>query len=243
MPVKHVWNHRKALGRIKLCHWRTFVPKHEDLSIQSGVAFDCRFRHKLDFWREKMGARTLARLTTIWILLLAIVTLRPHAGLAADLTAFGGIQHAGNLTLQSAQNGTTTLVQNFDPKTFGVFGVRLSHGKVVGGEYTAAYAPNFISSSSHAWIFHSNARVQIPVEFVKPYATAGVGFLNSSGTANALGTEFLFNYGGGANFMVGPLGFNFDVRGYTVPSAHVSGFTIQNRLNFIQTSVGAVLHF
>jgi len=191
-----------------------------------------------------MEAHALARMARRSIALLALFVLFPFAGSAADLTLFGGIQHPGHLTVQSAQGGTTNIVQNFDPKTFGVFGLRLSHGKVLGGEYTAAYAPNFISSDNHAWIFHSNARVQIPIKLIKPYGTAGVGFLNSAGSSvTALGTEFLFNYGGGANFIIGPLGVNLDVRGYTVPNVHVSGFTIQNKLNFIQTSVGAVFHF
>ncbi len=178
-----------------------------------------------------------------WSFVMLVIGLFSIPANATDLTLFGGIQNAGELTVETAQSGTTNLVQNFDPKTFGVFGVRLGHGKVFGGEYTAEYAPNFISSDSHAWIFHGNARFQIPIPVLKPYATAGVGLLNSSGSVTSLGTEFLFNYGGGVNFTVGPLGANFDVRGYTAPSVHVSGFTLQNNLNFIQVSAGVVFVF
>jgi hypothetical protein len=176
-----------------------------------------------------------------WSLVMVVIGLFSIPANATDLTLFGGMQHAGDLTVETAQSGATNLVQNFDPKTFGVFGVRLGHGKVIGGEYTLEYAPNFVSSENHAWIVHGNARVQIPIPVLKPYATGGVGFLNSSGNSvTALGTEFLFNYGGGVNFTIGPLGANFDVRGYTAPSVHVSGFTLQNNLNFIQVSAGVV---
>ena len=176
-----------------------------------------------------------------WSLVLVVISLFSIPASATDITLFGGMQHAGDLTVESAQSGSENLVQNFDPKTFGVFGVRFGHGKVIGGEYTAEYAPNFVTSDSHAWIFHSNLRVQIPIAALKPYATGGVGFLNSSGNSvTSLGTEFLFNYGGGVNLTFGPLGANFDVRGYTAPSVHVTGYTIQNNLNFIQVTAGVV---
>ena len=163
---------------------------------------------------------------------------------ATDLTLFGGFQNPGDLSVSSAQSGSENLIQNFDPKTFGVFGLRLGHGRVFGGEYTAAYAPNFINSDSHAWIFHGNLRGQIPIKVLKPYATAGVGLLNSSGNSRtSLGTEFLFNYGGGINFTIGPLGANFDVRGYTVPNVHVAGFVIQDNLDFVQVTAGIVFAF
>jgi len=176
-----------------------------------------------------------------WSFVIAVIVLFSIPASATDFTLFGGMQRAGDLTVQTAQSGTTNLVQNFDPKTFGVFGARLGHGKVIGGEYTAEYAPNFVSSDSHAWIFHGNARFQIPIPALKPYATAGVGALHSSGNpVTSLGTEFLVNYGGGVNFTVGPLGANFDVRGYTAPNVHAAGFTLQNNLNFIQVSAGVV---
>jgi hypothetical protein len=85
----------------------------------------------------------------------------------ADVTIFGGIQHQGQLTLQSAPGTTSSFVQTFDPKTFGVFGGRLSHGSVIGGEHTLAYAPNFIQSGNNAFIYHSNFRVQAPLPVVK----------------------------------------------------------------------------
>lgn len=176
-----------------------------------------------------------------WALATGITILFSVSASATDITVFGGTQHTGDLTLESAQSGGTNLVQNFDPKTFGVFGLRFSHGKVIGGEYTIEYAPNFINSDSHAWLTHANARFQIPIKVLRPYATGGVGLLDSSGNSiTSLGTEFLFNYGGGVNFTVGPLGVNFDVRGYTAPNVHVYGFTIQDNLNFVQVTAGIV---
>jgi hypothetical protein len=160
---------------------------------------------------------------------------------ATDLTIFGGMQKAGDFSVSTAQSGGTELIRNFDPKTFGVFGLRIGHGKVLGGEYTTAYAPNFVDSNSHAWIVHGNLRAQIPIKVLKPYATGGIGFVNSSGNSvTSLGTEFLFNYGGGINLTFGPIGANFDVRGYTLPSVHVAGFTIQENLNFVQATAGIV---
>lgn len=188
-----------------------------------------------------MKANTMLRILGRLSFVLVVISLFSISASATDFTIFGGMQHAGDLTIETAQSGSTNLVQNFDPKTFGVFGVRIGHGKVIGGEYTTAYAPNFINSDSHAWIFHTNVRVQIPIPVVKPYATGGVGLLNSSGNSvTSLGTEFLYNYGGGVNLTIGPLGANFDVRGYTAPNVHVSGFTIQNNLNFIQVTAGVV---
>ena len=169
----------------------------------------------------------------------------PLVANAADVTLFGGIQHTGDITFKSALSSSSGLIGNLTPGTFGVFGARVAHGHLFGGEYTGEYAPNFISSDNHAWIFHGNLRVQIPyAKVIRPYGTAGIGLLNSSGNSStSLGTEFLFNYGGGIIFSIGPVGLNFDVRGYTVPSAHISGVELQNNINFVQPTVGLVISF
>ena len=49
---------------------------------------------------------------------------------ASDLTLFGAAQHQGQLTLQSATQ-TATTVGNFNPATFGVFGLRVGHGRMI----------------------------------------------------------------------------------------------------------------
>src|SRR5262245_28439486 len=93
---------------------------------------------------------------------------------ATDLTLFGAAQHQGQLTLRSATQNATT-VGNFNPATFGVFGLRLGHGRMFGGEHTFAYAPNFIDSRLKALITNSDVLIQVPLPKVHPYATAGVG--------------------------------------------------------------------
>ena len=161
-----------------------------------------------------------------------------------DLTVYGGIQHAGKLTFESAPDSGTNLIRNFDPKTFGVFGARFSHGRVLGGEHSAGYAPNFIDSESKAFLYHSNLQVQAPLPVVKPYGTAGVGLVHSWGDSlSSFGTKFAFNYGGGVKVIAGPIGVNMDIRGYAVPKIRVAGFSNSDRMDFVQVTAGIVFHF
>src|SRR5262245_9133047 len=97
---------------------------------------------------------------------------------ASDLAAFVGLQHQEKLTLSSGVAGASSVT--FDPRNFGVFGVRFSHAKVIGGEHTFAYAPNFIESQTKAFIYNSNLLIQVPTPKVKPYATAGLGVVFTS---------------------------------------------------------------
>jgi hypothetical protein len=175
--------------------------------------------------------------------LILIVSISSNAAIL-DLTAFGGFQNPGKLTFESAPGQAGNLIANFDPKTFGVFGARFGHGGLIGGEHTLAYSPNFLDSNTHAYIYHSNLRVMPTIAFVKPYATAGVGVVATSGNTIAdIGTKFGFNYGGGVTF-AGPLiGVNLDVRGYAVPKVSVAGYTTQPRLDFLQASAGITFHF
>ena len=176
-------------------------------------------------------------------LLILIASISSHAALL-DVTFFGGFQNPGKLTLETAPGNANNLITNFDPKTFGVFGARFGHGGLIGGEHTLAYAPNFLDSNTHAFIYHSNLRIQPSFGFVKPYATAGVGLVATGGDSIAdFGTKFGFNYGGGVSLYAGPLGANFDVRGYAVPKITVAGYVTQPRLDFIQASAGLSLRF
>jgi hypothetical protein len=176
-------------------------------------------------------------------LLICIVAL-PSVAEGLDVTLFGGIQHAGKLTFQSAPGSASNLIQNFDPKTFGVFGARFGHGKFFGGEHTLEFAPNFVDSKSKAVIYHSNLRIQPSLSFVKPYATAGIGMIHSGGSSlSSFGTKFAFNYGGGATLAAGPIGVNLDLRGYAVPKISISGFTGQKRMDFVQATAGISFRF
>lgn len=184
--------------------------------------------------------RSVSQLTLATLLILLVSV----SSQAMDLTAFGGFQDPGKLTFETAPGSASNLVQHFDPKTFGVFGARFGHGGLIGGEHTLAYAPNFLDNKTHSVIYHSNLRIQPTISFVKPYATAGVGVVYTGGDSIAsFGAKFAFNYGGGVTLTGGPLGFNLDVRGYSVPQISIAGFTTQERLDFIQASAGISFHF
>ncbi len=176
----------------------------------------------------------------------------------SDLTIFGAAQHQGKLTLQSATQ-TATTTSNFDPTTFGVFGVRFSHGKIIGGEHTLAYAPNFISSNSKAFIYNSDLLLQAPLPKIRPYGTVGLGWIftwskDQSGrpALGDIGNKFAINYGGGVKvFPAGPVGVRFDIRGYTLPSVKFTlpvrfppaGYTQSQSVNFIEYGFGVVFKF
>ncbi len=176
-------------------------------------------------------------------LLICVVSLTSNAAIL-DLTAFGGFQNPGKLTFETAPGSATNLIQNFDPKTFGVFGARFGHGGLIGGEHTLAYAPKFLNSDTYAVIYNSNLRVMPTISFVKPYATAGIGLVATGGNSIAdFGTKFGFNYGGGVTLTGAVVGLNLDVRGYAVPKVSVVGYTTQPRLDFLQASAGITFHF
>jgi len=188
---------------------------------------------------------TSRHISRVLVATLAIVffSLPSHAE-GFDATLFGGIQHPGKLTFETAPGSASNLVKNFNPKTFGVFGIRLGHGKVIGGEHTLEYSPNFIDSDSKAVIYHSNLRIQAPLPVFKPYATAGIGMVHSGGNSlSSFGTKFAFNYGGGLSIAGGPIGVNMDLRGYAVPQIKVVGFTGQKRMDFIQATAGINFRF
>jgi hypothetical protein len=156
---------------------------------------------------------------------------------AYDVTLFGGVHHQGKLTLSSGVQQASNVT--FDPRNFGVFGARFGHGRVVGGEHTLAYTPNFIDSQTKAVIYNSNLLIQAPLPKVKPYATVGLGSIFTSGdTITDVGNKFAINYGGGLKILpAGPVGVRLDVRGYTVPSVQ------DQTLNIIEVSVGVVFAF
>jgi len=181
----------------------------------------------------------------------------------SDLTIFGAAQHQGQLTLQGATQ-TATITSNLNPQTFGVFGIRYGHGKMIGGEHTLAYAPNFIDTSGRAFFYHSNLRVQVPFPMITPYGTAGLGTIftwtkDQTATPTGLadiGTKFAINYGGGGKVLPkGPVGVQFDIRGYTLPSVSfnlpiagvpIAGQTIKTSnqsLSFFQYGFGVVFNF
>jgi opacity protein-like surface antigen len=174
------------------------------------------------------------------VLSLILVAVPLHAN---DVTLFGGLQHQGKLTLSSGAQSASNVT--FDPRNFGAFGIRIGHGRVVGGEHTFAYAPNFIESQTKAIIYNSNLLVQVPTPKVQPYVTAGFGGVFTSGdNIRDYGKKWAFNYGGGLKiFPTGPVGARFDVRGYSIPDIKTQTLTVGETLNIIEVSVGVVFKF
>jgi opacity protein-like surface antigen len=177
-----------------------------------------------------------------------------------DATLFGAAQHQGKLTLQSAQ-ATASSFSNFNPGTFGSFGLRFSHGRIIGSEHTIAYAPNFLTADSKAIILNSDVLLQAPVPKITPYLTAGLGTVYSWGSDSAgrpaigkIGAKFAVNYGGGIKiFPGGPVGVRFDIRGYAIPDVHFNlpsltnpTATVQSQsqtLNMLEAGIGVVFKF
>ena len=171
---------------------------------------------------------------TIGSFLLVFLMLSLPAS-AGDFTLFGGVQHPGNITLRDSASSVANQLRN--PINVGVMGLRGGHGGVWGGEYTLAYAPNFLDSNSKAFIVNSNVRIQAPTPIVRPYATAGFGWVFTSGEGvSDIGTKFAVNYGGGVKIFA-PVGLRIDVRGYSVPSVQ------DQTLNLVEVSLGVVFGF
>lgn len=170
----------------------------------------------------------------------ALILFTQPAAAESDLYLFGGAQDPGKVTLNKALSGGSVGSQLItDPTSVGVFGARVGHGKAWGGEFTFAYAPNFLDSNSKAVIYNSDLRVLIPLPVIQPYGVVGVGAITSWGSgASDIGTRFAINYGGGVRIIpAGPIGVQFDVRGYTIPS-------VQDQvLNIAEVSAGIVIRF
>jgi opacity protein-like surface antigen len=180
------------------------------------------------------------------LLALLVSTIKvPAFATDIDITAFGGIQRQGKLTLTSAPSSTVNLIRTINGTNFGVFGARIGHGHIFGGEHTIAYSPNFITADTKALIYNSNVLVQAPLPVVRPYGTAGIGLIHTSGDNTSLGvfgTKFALNYGGGFKFLPsGPVGMRVDIRGYSIPSTEFKLFQSESqRIDFLEVSVGVI---
>src|SRR5262249_34462552 len=178
-----------------------------------------------------------------FLTLLVFLVNVPAFAAEIDITGFGGINRQGTLTLRSAPSTSLNLIRTINSTNFGVFGVRLGHGRVFGGEHTLAFSPNFIDADTKAIIFNSNVLVQAPLPVVRPYGTAGLGFIHTWGDSlGVFGTRLAVNYGGGVKFMPsGPVGVRVDVRGYSIPSTEFRIFrTESQRIDYLEASVGIV---
>lgn len=185
---------------------------------------------------------------TLSILLCCIGILFAAAFLqAGELVLYGGSQKPGKLTFSDLSEIPGDVLEG---TWGGTFGLRLSAGKIIGLEQNISFSPRFAVSGVHAFQTDTNLILQAPGKVV-PYATAGIGYIRTWGQdaypedldpakilafAFNIGNKFAFNYGGGIKIrrLLGPMGFHFDVRGYTVPSAR------DDSLNFVQMSAGPV---
>jgi len=165
----------------------------------------------------------------------------PALAQSNDITFFAGAQFPGSINLRNALSTGVSGTQDIlsDPTNSGVFGLRIGHGRVFGGEHTLAFTSKFLDSDSKSFIYNSNVRIQAPLPVVKPYVTGGLGTVVSWGSGvSDLGAKFAFNYGGGLKLIpAGPVGINVGVRGYSIPK--VQGQT----LNLTEVSVGIVIAF
>jgi len=185
----------------------------------------------------------LSALLLVGVIFLSMVSSL-HAG---DFIIYGGFQKPGKIAFSSIPGVPSDLLNG---DFGGTLGVRLSAGRIVGFEQNISFSPRFAKPEVKAFQMDSNLLVQAPGKIV-PYGTAGIGFVTTWGKdlpttqdpaqiaafAFNFGTKFSVNYGGGIKVrrLLGPLGFNIDLRGYTVPDLY------NGKLNFIQTSFGAVL--
>ena len=166
---------------------------------------------------------------------------------AGEAVIYGGSQKPGSLSFSALSEVPGDLLQG---DWGGTFGARFSAGKVFGMEQNISFSPQFAVSGVYAFQTDTNLLLQVPGKFV-PYATAGIGYIVTWGQetfpedldpakiaayAFSFGSAFSLNYGGGIKIrrLLGPMGFNFDARGYTIPSAR------DDSLNFIQLSFGPV---
>jgi len=185
------------------------------------------------------------KISRIW-LVAVFVLFASSSLLAGEFVLYGGTQKAGKLTWSEATDAPSDL---FDGDFGGTMGARFSAGRVIGMEQSISFTPQFGKPGVKAFQTHSNLLIQAPGKIV-PYVTAGIGFVRTWGQelpsdldpekiaafAFNLGTKFSVNYGGGIKVrrLLGPLGLNVDVRGYTIPNAR------DTSLHIIQTSAGLV---
>jgi len=176
------------------------------------------------------------------ILLMTVSSLQ-----AGEVILFAGSQKPGTITFTTEDLELPAVF--LEGGTGGTFGIRLSGGKIFGMEQNISFTPRFGRGGVHAFQMDTNLVLQAPGK-IAPYATGGLGFITTWGQnyptdldpakiaayAFNIGNKFSLNYGMGIKIrrLMGPMGLNFDVRGYYIPDARESS------LNVVQMSLGAV---
>jgi hypothetical protein len=174
---------------------------------------------------------------------------------AGEMTIYGGAQKPGELRWANASplEVGRDLVGDFG----GTFGARFSAGRIIGFEQSIGYSPRFAKPGVKAFQTDTNLLIQARGNIV-PYGTAGIGHVRTWGKdipthldpekiiafVFSTGSHFAFNYGGGLKMrrLWGPIGFNIDVRGYTLPGfkiiTHDENSITEKGLTFVQTTAG-----
>jgi len=190
---------------------------------------------------------------TMMLLFLTAIAAPVFAG---EITLYGGAQKPGKLSWSDASpvGVITDLAGDFG----GTFGVRFSAGRVVGFEQGFGYSPKFAKPGVKALQTDTNLLIQAPGNIV-PYGTVGIGVVRTWGRdfpteldaekiaafVFSTGSNFAVNYGGGLKIrrLLGPLGINIDVRGYSLPGfeGFFEGNATKKGLFFVQTTAGLVI--
>jgi hypothetical protein len=182
------------------------------------------------------------------ILLGGVIFLSTAACLhASELIIYGAAQKPGKLSWSAAKDVPNDLLKGDYGSTYGI---RWSGKGKLGYEQNISYSPRFGKAGDRAFQIDSNLVLQVPGK-ISPYATVGIGYIKTWGqeyskdldplkiatSAFSFGKKYSFNYGGGIKVrqILGPLGFNIDLRGYTVPNVRDA------KLSYLQTSFGLVL--
>ena len=159
---------------------------------------------------------------------------------AADLTFYVGGVKPGKITIR----GVATPLDSSP-----IFGFRLgtSFVPLFGMEHTLAFSSDYLFprnssdiKNAKGFVYNTNLIINMPIKRTVPYITAGAGLMHQYGSQNLpVGTKFAFNYGGGLKVprLAGPLGFRFDLRGYTATGI------VSNKLNLFEITGGILFSF
>jgi hypothetical protein len=165
---------------------------------------------------------------------------------AGEAILYGALQKPGEINNPS----TVSLSDNLREGQFGsAYGVRFSGSHATSIEENISYSPHFAKRGIKAFQSDTNLLLQARGK-VAPYLTAGIGFITTWGQddpaetdpikiaahAFSFGKKFSMNYGAGIKVrrVFGALGFNIDVRRFTVRGVQ------DDNLTFFQTSLGAL---
>jgi hypothetical protein len=155
-----------------------------------------------------------------FVFMFAIGMAQAHAA-GGQVELYAGYLNPGTLNLDTIQQG-------LDFRGTSLYGLRAEYDflKIFGIEQNLGFSPRLFNSALfpdgsasdvRGFLYGTNFVVNIPLDRLVPYATAGIGFLKPWGVDfTTFDATFAGNYGGGVklNRILGPLGVRVDVRGW-----------------------------